>query len=733
MVRSPVQTMALDKLSFSDRFYGRVEEVERIQQAYRELGASTSAVFVGGYSGTGKTRLVQHAIRELHDNKEEDLKPFLYCSGKADELLSADPFSSIVNALTQLLGSLETQERVSLRDRVVEAVGSEGQVLTALLPELEELIGEQPDAPTSLTASNSQNRFTYLFQKLLKAICTPEKPLIMHLDDLQWTDASSLDLIYSLLIDEGLHHFLFVGSYRDNEVDDTHPLRTILDELRNERIPCTSILLTNLSEEEVRALVEDTLRTDEADELVQVLYSKTHGNIFYVKACLLQLERKQILQFSLATCSWVWDNQRLLAEIEVSENVVTLVLANLKRTGNDLQTVIMVAAHLRSSFSLSLLFALMRDRLAYPEDRSTLESVLRQGVVDGFLRHSSGSDDMFHFIHDRVRQAALLLAKENGRQVELMLEVGHFLLSYRNADAWMFFAGIDHLNTVPLGDVVERGISIVDMVELNTRAGKKAARLSSYAPSARYYRKAVELIEELGPHRWREHYDLCLGLYCSAAEIELSIGSFELGTSYAKAVFANAKSPLDSIRSQLSLAESLGRQQRNHEAIDVYKEVLVILDEKPRNLNLFQVVRTVKRTKRMYNDLTVDQIADLPRLLDPRRVEALTVLTKMSIRAVWAGNKPLVAWAVCRCCEITVVEGVCPASTLALSLLSALLAGFDLDFAIKLGRAYKLLAMKLGAKSMESQILFNASMYAPIPFKLLLERDPGPHPCLQIR
>lgn len=209
--------------------------------------------------------------------------------------------------MAQLLRGLEPDERPIFRERILHVVGREGKVLTDLIPELEELIGKQPKSQSSPSASNSLNCFRYLFQKMVNAISTPEKPLIMFLDDLQWTDASSLELVRSLLTDPELKHFLLLAAYRDNEVDEDHPLSKIFASLDQDGKCYVSLPLRNMSVGDVRVWLEDTLRSDSVDELVEVLHAKTHGNIFYLRACLSQLEQKQILQYSVATCMWAWD------------------------------------------------------------------------------------------------------------------------------------------------------------------------------------------------------------------------------------------------------------------------------------------------------------------------------------------------------------------------------------------------------------------------------------------
>ena len=701
------------KLTFSNKFFGRDYECDRLHEAFARIGQDPLAILVGGYSGTGKTRLVQHVVHELRDKQagKGESKPFFYCSGKADELLSTDPFSSIVKALAHLLKILLPEERTVFRERILRAVGTEGKVLTDLLPELEDLIGPQPE-PVASTAVSSMNRFTYLFQALIRAICSPEKPLVMYLDDLQWTDASSLGLIRSLLMDKDLHHFLFIGSYRDNEIDVSHALSALLRRLGDQHI---YLSLGNLSMNETKEWVQDTLRLDEVDELVSALYERTHGNVFYMKASLQQLEQKKILRYSLATCAWEWDAALLKKEVEMSDNVVSLVLGNLQGTDEKLQTAMMIAAHLRSSFSLCTLYSLMKGWMDYPGDMQSLIETLEQGVISGFLESDPLISDVYHFVHDRVRQASLLLAKEEGRHLGVSLSVSRFLLSRRDQEEWMLFAAVDHLNSIPLGVLKGNGLSTLDLVRLNLRAGHKAAQLSAFAPAVNYYNRGVALIEELPARdRWMEHYCLCLDLYSSAAEVEFCMGSLEIANSHTNEVLANAVVPSDAVRAYTSLAESLGRQDRHLDSVDIYMKILGVLDEKPRGLNLIQILRKLNRVKDMFRKLSPDEISDLPWIQDAKRVEAIETLNRAIVRAMWAGKKLLTVWVTLRICEIAVSEGVCAASVSGISSLGAMLSSFDppildVELGRKLGEGARKLTAKLGARSMETRILFTSN------------------------
>ena len=703
-------------LSFSSKFFGRSYETEQLRDAYCQLGDHPIAVLVGGYAGIGKTRLIQHVIDELRAKVGKgEARPFFFCSGKADELFSTDPFSSIVKAMTQLLKTLDPKEKTTLRRRILDAVGREGKVLTDLIPELEELIGKQPELQISSTSTSSLNRFTYLFQTMIRAIGSPEKPLVLSLDDLQWTDASSLDLVGSLLSDTDLSHFMFVGSYRDNEVDEAHPLVRLLNRLRRQGMTYVTLSLGNLTPDETKAWTQDTLQLEEVDDLVDRMYGKTRGNIFYLKAALQQLEQKGILRYSLAGRTWEWDSLRLDHEGETSNNVVDLVLANLLNMSEELRCTMMVAAHFRSSFSVSLLHDLMKDCLQYEKDLSDLVVVLERGVTGGLLENNLGSD-VYQFIHDRVRQASLLLAKEEGRHLELRIVVGRFLLSRSEPEEWMFFAGIDHLNSVPLDVLNENGYSTMEIVELNAQAGKKAAQLTAYSPASRYYRKCVDLVKEHEQDPWQTHYDLCLEVFSSCAEVQLCLGNFEVGSAHAYEIFTNASAPSDKLRAYTSLAESLGRRGHPIDALDILKKGLAILNETPRGVNVVQVLRKLQRIKTMYSKLSVDEIAGLPSLVDPVRVEAVETLTRTSIRSIWGGNKLLALWATLRTCEIAVTEGVCAASVSGISSFGAMLCSFappilDVEVGRRINVGARRLTTRIGATSMEARMFFNAARY----------------------
>src|SRR4030095_15722043 len=117
------------------------------------------------------------------------------------------------------------------REELREALGPNGQLMVDLVPELKLIIGEQSSVP-ELPPKDAQRRFQMVFRRFLAAFARPEHPLALFLDDLQWLDAATLDLLEDLLLHPDVRHVLLIGAYRDNEVTAAHPLMRKLEAVR---------------------------------------------------------------------------------------------------------------------------------------------------------------------------------------------------------------------------------------------------------------------------------------------------------------------------------------------------------------------------------------------------------------------------------------------------------------------------------------------------------------------
>ena len=292
--------------------YGRDQELEQLQSLFGQClssshkTSSSEIVFVHGVAGTGKSQLAAK-FREEKESK------CYFIDGKYDEGSHAKPFSAITAAITKLCdevlyprkrhceSSAKEPSDLGIGQRIFKALGcTEGKLLLDMIPKLKEIIridaqkqhesqtpgSSDGSARVFLQGTASAYRVTFLFQRLLKSIATKKKPLVLFLDDLQWADQASLRLLHLVLTDATLKNVMFLGSYRENEVDSSHPLyREVLSKLQDQNVVYSNIALGNLKLNDVQSIVADTLDMpgNLVYDLAEAIYNKTHGNVFYAK------------------------------------------------------------------------------------------------------------------------------------------------------------------------------------------------------------------------------------------------------------------------------------------------------------------------------------------------------------------------------------------------------------------------------------------------------------------
>src|SRR6202048_2904222 len=219
-----------DRLLIPEKLYGREREIDALIASFDRVVANGTLelVLVSGYSGIGKSS----AVNELH----KALVPprGLFASGKFDQYKRDIPYATVGQAFQSLVRSLLSQSEKELarwRDALIDALGPNGQLMVNLVPELELVIGRQPPV-AELPPQDAQNRFQLVFRRFLGVFARKEHPLALFLDDLQWLDAATLDLLEHLVTHPEVGRLLLVGAYRDNEGSPSHPLLRTLGAMR---------------------------------------------------------------------------------------------------------------------------------------------------------------------------------------------------------------------------------------------------------------------------------------------------------------------------------------------------------------------------------------------------------------------------------------------------------------------------------------------------------------------
>ena len=535
------------QLRLPQKLYGRAGDIERLRQEFARASAGQQQLLlISGYPGVGKSALVQ----EVHKGIAEG--GGLMIAGKFDLLSRSVPYSAVLHAFRELMRQLlsEPEEHLSKwRLQIQSAVGRNGQVLVELIPELEQIIGPQPAIP-ELGATESQNRFGLVFQNFLRVFSRPGQTLVVFLDDLQWADLASLRLLETLLADSSGGHLLFLGAYRDNEVDSLHPLSRTCSKLREAGVQIQEIRLQPLSFADVVQLLTDTLggTGERVDELAKLVFSKTQGNPFFVSQFVNRLYREKILRLNLSTGMWQWDMLGIQG-LQATDNVVDFLLGQLRSLKPETQSMLSLGACIGYRFELKTL-ALIGEATA-AETAERLWEVMREGLivpVDMDYRFLHTAADVgtefsvnYRFLHDRVQQAAYALIPEERRR-EIHLRIGR-LLRARSAqipEDDLLFEIVDHMNqgAALISDAEERR----ELLRLNFLAGRKAKSSAAYQTAASYLSAGAK---NLTAEAWSTHFDQTYALHLELAECEYLSGRLTEAEALFALLLSHARSTVE--------------------------------------------------------------------------------------------------------------------------------------------------------------------------------------------
>jgi len=544
------------ELRIPQRLYGREKEIAALLAASERVhrGAAELLLLSGG-PGVGKSALVQESYKDINQRST------YFIRGKFDQLGRHVPYAPIAHAFQQVIRQRLADPPEALeawKRELLSAVGSNGQLLINLIPELGLILGPQPEVP-ELGPTESTNRFNLVFQSLVRSFATAQHPLILFLDDLQWADPASLKLLQTLLGDPDRGYLLVIGAYRDQDVDASHLLGLHLDELRKAGVTMEEHTLRPLELAHVTALLSDTLSQGPGQlaPLARLVLAKTQGNPFFLGQFLEALFWERRLTFDGQAGAWRWDLSGIAAA-QVTADVVDLVTDKLRRLSPSTQRLLMLAACIGHQFELGVLSSL--DGRSPSSWAAELWEALREGVIlplDSDYRFlPSGPEPdaeplgdalatclhvSCRFPHDRVQQAAYGLIPEGDRPT-LHLRIGRRLKEQRGPEQGDegLFEIINHMNhgAALLTEADER----LELSQLNLAAGKRAKANAAYATAASYFRAGISLLEDGG---WASEPTLAFRLHVECAECEFLSGRFREPEALFDVLLARTRSASD--------------------------------------------------------------------------------------------------------------------------------------------------------------------------------------------
>jgi len=607
------------------KFYGREAHLQKLNDVYDKCcscsiitkeAASRPFILVSGNSGVGKSSLVQHFATELNENSlTGNGKLCFFLSGKYVNLQSVDPYSAIIDAFNAFFLSLmdtDENELQRLLKNIKGTIGLDAMVLTSFVPCLRNIIGKEAiDSNTALQDSKETgwHRLKYVFMALLKAICSKSRPVIMFLDDLQWVDSASLDLITCMLSDKSIRYFMFVGAIRLDEVDGNHRFYKRLDNVKKMKT-MEQIDLSNLSAEEVEGFVADAfeLDCDATKEVSRHLYRKSRGNMFFARQTLNDLCRRNLLRYCSNLRQWQWSTKEfeLGAGEEFLDDVVDAVASRIRSLQGKLQVALIIASYTRHTFDVGILQSLLEIKECRV-DSMELVKILDLAVLKGFLLNSVGSE-VYSFAHDQIQQAAYSLVETEKERGELKFEIGKRLLKIgdsENGKDWMLFVAADYFNST-----LSKNLQPLETVRINFKVAKKATKIAAFSDALVYLKKGLGTLEQI-PNHWETYYDQSIQYFQLLVDVELRLGNDKDGFDFANCVLEKANNIKDKVITRRSMSVALGRQGQHQQAIEMNKTSLSMLGAYNKQFRIIRALASLAKIKRLFKRLSDTEILEL--------------------------------------------------------------------------------------------------------------------------
>ncbi|MDM8558846.1 SpoIIE family protein phosphatase [Candidatus Parabeggiatoa sp. HSG14] len=644
------------------KLYGRETEINTLLQSFERISNPTTEakgsemILVAGYSGVGKTALVHEVHKPMTEKRGH------FATGKFDQYQRNIPYSALSGAFNEFCNYLLTESTDKLndwRDKILNAIGNNGQVLIDVIPQLELIIGKQPPI-TQVGATEAQNRFNLVFQNFFRTISQKEHPLVLFIDDLQWADLPSLNLLERLMTDINNQYFLIIGAYRDNEVEAAHPLMMMVKELTEAKTTVHTIQLQNLFLSDVNTLIADTLdcEVDYADVLTRSVYEKTQGNAFFTREFLKSLYAQELLVFDWQSQKWQWDVESIKAK-QMTSNVVALMANKITLLSQETQNVLRLAACIGNQFDLKTLSLVcqysLRKTLAFLW--LAIEEELVLPLDDNYKQLEITENEQksvttrFKFQHDRVQQAAYSLVEEAQAQT-VHLQIGRLLLAHADNVEDNIFDITNQYNA---------GISLIDddaeklkLIELNLIGGKKAKAASAYKPAFDHLQTGIEL---LGKETWQQHYALTLQLHTEIAEAAYLNSDFEEMEKWGQVVLQHAQTALEKVAIYEAQIQAYIAQNNALKALEKAFEILSLLGinfpEQPCDSDIQD---TLAETTANLSGHSIETLCNLPQMTAPEKLAIMQILSTVMTAALIA-NPVFYPLIICKMVNLSIKHG----------------------------------------------------------------------------
>ncbi|MGB3507961.1 MAG: serine/threonine-protein kinase PknK, partial [Microcoleaceae cyanobacterium] len=702
-----------DRFIIPDKLYGRENEIDTLLQAFERVSNSTEGraeiMLVAGFSGIGKTAVVNEVHKPIVRQRGYFLK------GKFDQFQRNIPFSAFVQAFRYLIGQLLTETEAQIqqwKNKILSAVGENGQVIVEVIPELEKVIGTQPAVP-ELSGTAAQNRFNLLFQKFTKVFTSVEHPLVIFLDDLQWADSASLKLI-KLLITETKYLFL-IGAYRDNEVSPAHPLILTLNEIEKTQVTIETITLAPLNQIQINNLVADTLKCTEksALPLSQLVFQKTQGNPFFATQFLKALHQDKLIQFNFDLGCWECEITQVIQQA-VTDNVVSFMAFQLQKLPPSTQHILQLAACIGNQFDLATLAIISQH--SEIETAADLWKALQEGLIlptgniykfylgqeTQAITQTNSQTVRYKFLHDRVQQAAYFLIPEESKKTT-HYQIGKQLLknTSKSQQTERIFEIVNQLNYGK--ELITEQKEQDELAQLNLIACRKARSATAYQAGREYANTALSI---LGENSWQRQYEMSLALHELAAELAFLCGDFEAMEQFIETVIAKAYTLLEKVNVYRIRIQANASQNKLTEAIAIGRNLLQQLGAiLPEIVAEKDIQTAIAEIDPLIGDREIEDLVYLPQMKDLEKIAIVEIANSLMAAASISGS-PLFPLLVALSVKLSIQYGNTSASAMAYAGYGIIASNMtqDVNTGVKFGQLAVRVVSKFDVKAAKPEV-----------------------------
>jgi predicted ATPase/GAF domain-containing protein/tRNA A-37 threonylcarbamoyl transferase component Bud32 len=714
-----------DKFHIPQKLYGREQEITQLLTAFERVSqGSTEMILVSGYSGIGKSALVNEIYKPITRQRG------YFIHGKFDQLQRDIPYAAVTQAFQDLIRQLLSEPEITLHSwkaKILATLGNNGQIIIDVIPDVEKIIGKQPPIE-QLGATEAQNRFNLFFERFIGIFSQKEHPLVIFLDDLQWADLPSLNLIERLITNDSSQYLLMIGAYRDNEVSPTHSLTHTLEKIQQAEAKLNQIMLQPLGINHVNQLIFDTLNCsiEDVKPLAELVTKKTGGNCFFVTQLLQTLYKEKLLVFNNPAfnintrqskgCFWQWDIQQI-QRVEITDNVVDLMVNKIEKLDKNTQNILKLAACVGNKFNLEILSVV--NRKSQTVTSQELQPALKEGLIIPLSKDykipllwsqeeiSSDASEIssafipkypesipYKFLHDRVQQAAYSLIQEEEKKA-VHLQIGRLLLKNTQEDELEenIFNIVNQLNEG--AEFITEQSEKDELAKLNLKAGKKAKASTAYEPALKYLETGLKL---LALNSWHHQYKLTLEMHIETLEMLYLNTKFEQFEELSEIVLEKAKDIVDQAKVNELKVLYYFTAFKPDKAIDTALKAVPAfgINISPETKNIAKRIEQQQEILQLFlqekNIEDVDELVDLAVMNDQNPIAVILILQQI-VTATSTTNFSLYAEIVLTQVNLCLQYGNSPQAANIYALYGTLLCGVKRD--IKNGDKFGKLALRI--------------------------------------